>query len=165
MKKLAFVLAVVLTLGLFAVANAECNPGDLYCQGWTPNQQEQKVRIEDMELYNLQHKDLLNGCDAACVANYNDVTGGLFKAVATKNNLPYDQFVKYAIALNYEWGRNAESALKRPLTLKDWQNRYPWGWWDLTQSLTINPVMRVWDDSRWCVYPDYGGAGTCPGLW
>lgn len=161
------VLIVLAVLVLSALAPivvvADCNPGDLYCQGWTPNQQEQKVRIEDMELYVQAHAALLNGCNAACIANYNDVTGGLFRVVADKNNLPYEQFVLYAIAQNYEWGLRAENAYKRPLVLNDWQNHYPWGWNELAQSLTINNVMRIWDDGRYCINQEY--AGVCPGLW
>lgn len=161
----ALVLAVVLTLGLFTVARAECPVGELYCEGWNPADQAQKVRFETMDASIKAHAQMLADCSIACIDQYNKASNGILKKLADFNKLPYDKVVLFAISESYDWGLQATNAYKRPLVQNDWDSHASWGMNELATRLSVNPPLKIWNDKSWCVTVDYGGAGTCGGLW
>lgn len=164
--KWRILLGLVFLFALSAsTAQAMCPTGDLFCQGWTPAQQAQKVRIQTLDAAIAAHAGMLAGCDAACIDNYNNAARGLLGKLAQVNGLPYEKVVLFAISESYDWGLQTANALKRELVQQDWNSHAARGLNDLADKLRVNHPLRIWDDGVYCVEVDYGGAGTCPGLW
>lgn len=165
----ALIIVAVLVLSALAPlaipARAECPIGELYCEGWNPINQAQKVRFETMDAAIHAHAQMLADCAVACIDNYNVASRGVLKALADKNKLPYDKVVLFAISEAYDWGIQATDALKRPLVQADWNKHAAWGLNELAARLSVNPPLRIFngDDGVYCVNQEYGG--TCPGLW
>lgn len=165
-RNILIVLAVLVLSALAPIiVNAECPIGELYCEGWNPIQQAQKVRIETMDAAIQAHAQMLADCTVACIDNYNVASRGLLGKLAQVNGLSYDKVVLFAISEAYDWGIQATDAYKRPLVQQDWDSHAAWGLNLLAERLRVNPPLRIWDDGVYCVMVDYGGAGTCGGLW
>lgn len=143
---------------------AECPASDLYCQGWTPTDQALKVRRQTLD-YIIANHAWTKECDAPCIENYNNSTGGLLFTFADHNRFDRVATVRAAIALTYDWGYGFERLYGRPPSAKDWALHYPWGWGDFAVATRSNNPMVILnaDGSLWCVTQEY--SGVCPGRW
>lgn len=157
------ILFALLGINYSGIARAECPVGELYCEGWNPADQAQKVRFETMDAAIHVHAQMLADCTVACIDQYNAASRGILKALADKNHLPFDKVVLFAISEAYDWGIQATDAYQRPLVQQDWDSHAAWGLNELAARLSINPPLKIWNDGVYCVNQEYGG--VCPGLW
>lgn len=167
----AFIVAALFQfwMPLATTGEARCLDGDLYCQGWTPRQQQQKNRIALLEKKVAAGLAIpylyLDACGDECVKNYDASTHGVLGRMAAANGLPYNETVKAYIADFALWAEQAERVLRRPLVKQDITRYYPRGLNRFAYELGIRQPFVLWndDDTNYCLVPDYGG--VCPGRW
>lgn len=147
------------------VADARCPAEEAYCQFWSPKDQEQKMRLRVLDAKIQAHLELLQGCDQACIDNYDNAGLQVLSRLAEKNELPRDKVVLAMIANNYDWGLRAAATLGRPLVAQDWANHFVWGVNELADELRVNHPLVILNNNerQWCVTAEYGG--TCSGRW
>lgn len=166
--RVSIVLAVLVLsalAGLFSasVVSANCNPGDLFCQGWTPEQQAHKVRV--MFLQNRIDHEAREGlsigtCDAACVDAYDKAGDRLLSRFAKFNDLPVDLVVKAYLVTWDNRATKADALLGRG----KWDVQDTGEWFNtFADELRVNHPYYILGERQYCVVADLGG--YCPGLW
>jgi hypothetical protein len=161
MKKLSIAIAIVLFLFLVSAASAECPIGELYCEGWTPANQAQKVNVARLQTRISEGSYMnISGCGDACVGDYDKAGGNLLSRFAKFNNLPVNLVVQAYIVT---WDKRAQAADKL-LGPGKWDIQDTGAWLnDFADELRVNHPYFIKGERQYCIVADLGG--YCPGLW